>query len=190
MNSFLFGVANNKTSAVVRIAVMLALTVLVQYLTGLAGIQLLTGSVVNLFLILAAILTGIVGGVVVGVVTPFIALLIGINSNIVLVPFIALANALLVVAFAVIFNTDKEKNNIVKLMLTLIFAVLIAAMLKLLFMYFICVDLILPLFLPAAAVTKLSAAWGLVQFFAALIGGGVASALFVSFKNTKLFKKQ
>lgn len=67
---FLFGNASGKASVIVRIAVMAAVTLIVQWLVGLSKIQLLTGSFVNMCLLIAAMTTGIVGGICVGIVTP------------------------------------------------------------------------------------------------------------------------
>lgn len=58
---FLFGNASGKASVIVRIAVMAAVTLIVQWLVGLSKIQLLTGSFVNMCLLIAAMTTGIVG---------------------------------------------------------------------------------------------------------------------------------
>jgi len=93
---FLFGNASGKASVIVRIAVMAAVTLIVQWLVGLSKIQLLTGSFVNMCLLIAAMTTGIVGGICVGIVTPFIALGLGLNPNVLLVPFIAVSNAVYV----------------------------------------------------------------------------------------------
>ena len=60
---FLFGNASGKASVIVRIAVMAAVTLIVQWLVGLSKIQLLTGSFVNMCLLIAAMTTGIVGGI-------------------------------------------------------------------------------------------------------------------------------
>lgn len=187
MNKFLFGNAKNSAMVIARIAIMLALTVLVQYLTGLAKIQLLTGSFVNLFLLLSAMLTGIIGGIIVGIITPFIALLVGLNPNVVLVPFIALGNALYVVVFAFIcllFRTYSAKGW--KYLLTIIVAVAVGAAVKFLFMYLVCVKAIFPLFLPEKQVVALSTAWGVLQLFTALIGGGVAVALSYPLKKLRM----
>ena len=99
---FLFGNASGKASVIVRIAVMAAVTLIVQWLVGLSKIQLLTGSFVNMCLLIAAMTTGIVGGICVGIVTPFIALGLGLNPNVLLVPFIAVSNAVYVVIFGVV----------------------------------------------------------------------------------------
>lgn len=187
MNTFLFGNAKNKAMVVARIGIMAALTVLVQYLTGLAGIQLLTGSFVNLFLLLSTLLTGIVGGMTIGVITPFIALALGLNPNVVLVPFIALSNAAYVVLFAVInkwLRLDAQ-TEIWKKIGVLCAAVVVGAAVKFLLMFFFS-RVLFPLFLAEKMVAKLATAWGVLQLFTALIGGAVAIALYYPLKKAKL----
>ncbi len=188
MNTFLFGNAKSKSMIVARIGIMIAITVLTQFLCGLTGIQLLIGSVVNMFLILSALLVGIVGGVTVGVITPFIALLIGINSNVVLVPFIAIGNALLVVAYALICKLLKlyTQKSIYASIGILAVGVVVSSAVKYLFMYFVCVKLVFPLFLADKLLEKLSQLWGLIQLLAALIGGAVASSLVYPLKRLRL----
>lgn len=188
MNTFLFGNAKSKSMIVARIGIMIAITVLAQFLCGLTGIQLFIGSVVNMFLILSALLVGIVGGVTVGVITPFIALLIGINSNVVLVPFIAIGNALLVVAYALICKLLKlyTQKSIYASIGILAVGVVVSSAVKYLFMYFVCVKLVFPLFLADKLLEKLSQLWGLIQLLAALIGGAVASSLVYPLKRLRL----
>lgn len=180
-NKFLFGQTNgNKTFFITLTASLLALTVACQWLCSLAGIQLLTGAVVNMFLIFSASLVGLIGASCVGLVTPFIALALGINPNVVLVPFIALSNAVLVAIYCLSFLFVAKKpwqNYFYKGI-----GVVIGAIFKFIFMYFVCVKLVLPLFvdaglLPQPALNNLATAWGLVQQWAALIGGAFALCL-------------
>lgn len=186
--TFLFGTAKGKTQIIARIAIMMALTVAVQYLTGLAGIQLLTGSFVNLFLLLSVLLCGLIGGISVGCVTPFIALALGLNPNILLVPFIALSNALYVAAFAFVCKLAKlsTADAVWKKIVILSAGFAIGAVIKFLFMYLICLKLLFPLFLAEAMVTKLAAAWGILQLATASIGGAVATALYFPLCKVKL----
>lgn len=193
--TFLFGSANGKAQIIARIAILMAATVVIQYLTGLigGGIQLLTGSFVNLFLLLSALLCGFVGGVAIGLVTPFIALAVGLNPNIVLVPFIAFSNALLVTAFTLVCFLLKLRDckKVWEQIAVLVSGFLLGALLKFLFMYFICVQLIFLLFvqadiLKAPALTNLAAAWGIMQFATACIGGAVATSLYFPLKKVKL----
>ena len=183
--TYLFGAtAHNKTLLISTIAVLLALTVLAQFLCGLAGIQLLTGSVVNMFLLVASALCGLVGGVSVGLVTPFIALALGINPNAILVPFIALANAIYVAIYSCnkLFNFEKVwLNYLVK-----VGAVVVASFVKFCFMFFVCVKLILPLFMAEPVIAKLGATWGIIQFFAGLLGGVGCILLEVALSSRKI----
>lgn len=82
---------------ITRTAVMIALLVVVQYLTASFG-QYVTGSLVNLILSVSALVIGPVEGVIVAFVSPFFAKLFGIGPAFIqLVPFVALANAVLVI---------------------------------------------------------------------------------------------
>ena len=146
---FLFGNASGKASVIVRIAVMAAVTLIVQWLVGLSKIQLLTGSFVNMCLLIAAMTTGIVGGICVGIVTPFIALGLGLNPNVLLVPFIAVSNAVYVVIFGVVVWLLRVDSGSTKRfwynLLVSAAAIVLAAGLKFAFLYFVGVKWIYPL---------------------------------------------
>ena len=191
MRTFLFGNAKSKAQIIARIAVMLALTLLVQYLTGLAKIQLLTGSFVNMFLLVTAMLCGMIGGITVGLITPFLGywLQIAVLPDFRIVPFIGIANALLVAAFALITLLFKvaERKGILYIVFTVL-AVVIAAAIKFLFMYFVCAKWLFLAFLPAQLAAALAgAAFGVLQLFTALIGGGVATALSIPLRKLSIF---
>ncbi|MDD3832050.1 MAG: hypothetical protein PHW00_05650 [Clostridia bacterium] len=187
---FLFGQTEGKAQIIVRIAIMMGITILIQYLTGLAGIQLLTGSFVNLLLLLSVLLSGMVGGACVGIITPFIALSIGLNPNVLLVPFIALSNAILIVAFSLVCMLLRlsQREAVWQRICVLIVAVIVGALLKYLFMYFVCIKLVFPLLFPAPMVNKLSLAWGLLQLATACIGGAVATALYYPLQKVGLIR--
>lgn len=177
MNKTLFGKANRTVEFLARTGVMLALTIVFQYLLGLTKIQLLVGSFVNFFLFFSVLATGLVGAAIVGLCTPFIAFFIGIAGNILLVPFIAIANIILVVVYALLlklFKVDFDKS--IKEWKNDLFAALsfvVAAVVKFLFMYFIALKLILPLVLEKVG-PQVAVAFGITQLFTALIGGFVA----------------
>jgi len=84
-----------------RTAVLLAMTVAAQLFSGRLG-QAVTGPLVNAMLFISAHVVGPVGGVIIGSVTPWIALAYGIVKAPAapVVPFIMVANALLVLVFA------------------------------------------------------------------------------------------
>ena len=167
---FLFGNASGKASVIVRIAVMAAVTLIVQWLVGLSKIQLLTGSFVNMCLLIAAMTTGIVGGICVGIVTPFIALGLGLNPNVLLVPFIAVSNAVYVVIFGVVVWLLRVDSG----------------GLKFAFLYFVGVKWIYPLLFNVKQMETISVMMGALQWFTALIGGGAALALSYALRPARL----
>ncbi len=190
MNKFLFGNAKNAAMAIARIAIMMALTILMQYLTGLLKIQLLTGSVVNLFLLLSAMLTGLIGGVAVGFITPFIAIPLNLNPHIIAAPFIAFANAAFVAVFCLTIYLLKLKDQNVewKRIAVLVGAIIIAAIVKFLLMYLFA-QVIFPAFFAEQLGQKLEPikiAFGVTQLFTALMGGAVATALYYPLRAAKL----
>lgn len=181
---FLFGNASGKASVIVRIAVMAAVTLIVQWLVGLSKIQLLTGSFVNMCLLIAAMTTGIVGGICVGIVTPFIALGLGLNPNVLLVPFIAVSNAVYVVIFGVVVWLLRVDSGSTKRfwynLLVSAAAIVLAAGLKFAFLYFVGVKWIYPLLFNVKQMETISVMMG------ALIGGGAALALSYALRPARL----
>lgn len=187
---FLFGNASGKASVIVRIAVMAAVTLIVQWLVGLSKIQLLTGSFVNMCLLIAAMTTGIVGGICVGIVTPFIALGLGLNPNVLLVPFIAVSNAVYVVIFGVVVWLLRVDSGSTKRfwynLLVSAAAIVLAAGLKFAFLYFVGVKWIYPLLFNVKQMETISVIMGALQWFTALIGGGAALALSYALRPARL----
>lgn len=156
---------NNKVGFIAKTGIFLALTLVIQYISGLFGQQLLTGSMVNMMLLLCSLYTGLIGAVVVGIFTPFIGFILGFSSNIVLIPFIALSNALYIILFITIRNI---KNNV----LFDIIGVIIGSVVKYLFLSIFVIKLILPLFMTSIP-SKLVMMFGITQLFTALIGGAL-----------------
>ncbi|MEG1520208.1 MAG: hypothetical protein RR458_04395, partial [Clostridia bacterium] len=76
MNKFLFGKAKRTVEFIARVGVMLALTLVLQYVVKLisVGNQLAVGSVVNMMLLFTCMATGVLGGMVVGLCTPFLGM--------------------------------------------------------------------------------------------------------------------
>ena len=183
---FLFGNASGKASVIVRIAVMAAVTLIVQWLVGLSKIQLLTGSFVNMCLLIAAMTTGIVGGICVGI----IALGLGLNPNVLLVPFIAVSNAVYVVIFGVVVWLLRVDSGSTKRfwynLLVSAAAIVLAAGLKFAFLYFVGVKWIYPLLFNVKQMETISVMMGALQWFTALIGGGAALALSYALRPARL----
>ncbi|TYP52466.1 ECF transporter S component [Thermosediminibacter litoriperuensis] len=81
------------TKFLTRTALLLAVTLMVQYLKMP---QLITGSLVNAMLVIASGAVGVFSGITIGLLTPVIALLVGILKFPPMVPFIMAGNALYV----------------------------------------------------------------------------------------------
>ncbi|MBM7582148.1 hypothetical protein JOD02_001005 [Caldicoprobacter guelmensis] len=127
--------------------------------------QYVVGSLVNLCLIVAAVIVGIEGGFIVAVLTPVIAFLQGVLPNPVLVPFVALGNAVIVSLVALLYG----KNRYV--------AMAAGALSKFLVLYITVVHVAIPLFMPntppqAKELLSLKFSWP--QLVTASIGGILA----------------
>ena len=105
---------SNKIKWMVTTAVLLALTVVFQYLRLVFGAQgvspYIIGTLVNVCLIIAAMLVGVWGGVAVGVLAPVIAWLQG-YAQIVMVPWIVAGNIVLVVLYALLVKPEMAKDK-------------------------------------------------------------------------------
>ena len=88
---------NKKVLWITETAVLIALLVVVQFVTKSFG-QLVTGSCVNLLLAVAAIVGGLWCGVTVAAISPFLAWMLGIGPSVIqIVPMIAIGNIVFVV---------------------------------------------------------------------------------------------
>lgn len=155
-------------------AMMLALLVAVQGLTAGLQNQILTGSCVNLILVVTALLVGTWGGAVVAVVSPFVAFLFGIGPKFVeLLPAIAVGNLVLVLLYSLILGGDKKPIWLQAVVWVGAAAAKFGAL------YLLMVKLLVPGLVSAGTVAaaageKLSAQFGILQMVTALIGGAVA----------------
>lgn len=86
---------------ITRTALLLALTIIVQFLKMP---QLITGSAVNAMLIISAGVVGVWSGISIGLLTPIIAFIVGIMGFPVLIPFIMVGNGLYVWLYSCIKN--------------------------------------------------------------------------------------
>ena len=97
---------------ITRTAVLIALTVVLQFITiqfaaGLGpGAQFVTGSVVNFMLIISVMTCGLPTGLTVSIFTPILPTLLGFGPMWPIVPFIAAGNMALVTAWHFIGNRD------------------------------------------------------------------------------------
>lgn len=162
---------NNKAIYITQTAVMLALLIGVQFITRSFG-QFVTGSMVNLILLVSVFIIGIYGGVTIAVLSPILAFLAGIGPAFIqIIPFIAIGNALFVTVAWLI-----SKNYIGKLSakdITISTIGLIAASIsKFLFLWLGLVTIALPLIpgIKEKQAAVIGAAYSWPQLITALIG--------------------
>jgi len=163
---------NNRTVLwITRTAVFIALLIVAQLATASLGNTLITGSLVNLILIVAVMTSGLACGSTAAVISPVLARLIGIGPSWILIPFIMVGNFILVLIWHLIGNR-KTAPRIV----SYIIALIIGAVAKFLFLYIGIVKIAVPfiLKLPAKKAAVISASFSFPQLITASIGGVLA----------------
>jgi len=166
---------NNKGALwITSTAIFIALIVVGQLATTSFGNTLITGSWVNLMLIMAVMTCGFSSGAIVALTSPIFAKLLGIGPLWELIPFIMLGNVILILVWYMIGKMKFSNEHIVR-----VITLTIAAACKCLTLYLGIVKLAIPflLNLPDPQVTKISAMFSIPQLFTALIGGALAVAI-------------
>ncbi len=158
---------------IAQTAVMVALLIVMQSITASLG-QTVTGSVVNLILIVAVMIGGLASGVTVALISPVMAKILGIGPLWGLIPFVALGNIVLVVIWHFIAN-----KTIVNPWVSSVIACVVGAVLKFITLYVGIVKVAIPVILqlPEAQAAVLSTTFSTPQLLTATIGGAVAIAI-------------
>jgi uncharacterized membrane protein len=156
---------------ITRTAVFIAVLVVAQLATAPLGNTLVTGSLVNLILIVSVMTNGPSSGLTVAVLSPILAKLVGIGPFWTIIPFIIIGNAVLVLVWHIIGGAEKP-NKYVSWVISLV----CAAVLKFAVIYFGVVKLAVPVILglPAPKAQIMSAAFSFPQLITATVGGVVA----------------
>ena len=156
---------------ITRTAVLTALLIVMQTVTSAFGNTLVTGSIVNLILIISVMTCGLSTGLTVAVVSPMCAKLLGIGPLWSLIPFIIAGNIILVIIWYFIGNRKIWKKNF-----SYIIALVIAALSKFLILYLGIVQIAIPILLnlPKPQATIISNMFSIPQLFTALLGGILA----------------
>ena len=151
---------------ITQTAIFIALLVSLQAVTRPLG-QFVTGSVVNLILIIAVMTGGLWSGVATGAISPVFAFLFGIGPAFFpVIPFIMVGNVILVVLWYLI-----GRLNIKGWLIPYVIALVAGAGAKFLWLYLGVVQVAVPVFgFPAPMV----AVFGVTQLITAGIGGAVA----------------
>lgn len=155
---------------ITQTAVLIALMAAIQFVTSPLGNTVLTGSLVNLILIISVMLCGYPSGLTVAITSPVIAKLLNIGPLWELIPFIILGNISLITVWHLTENRFRNKKW------RHFLAAIAAAVGKFLILYIGIVVIAVPLLLqlqdPQASV--ISAMFSFPQLITALIGGGLA----------------
>ncbi|MGD9559545.1 MAG: ECF transporter S component [Oscillospiraceae bacterium] len=154
---------------ITRTAIFIALLIAIQAVTQPLG-QYVTGSLVNLILILSTLLGGLFSGVTVALLSPVFAFLLGIGPAMPpVVPVIMLGNLVLVLAWHFIAGKAEGK----KMLAMYPVALVVGAVVKFLVLYLGIVQLVLPfiLKLPEGPTAVLTASFSYPQLITAALGG-------------------
>lgn len=160
---------NKKIRWITQTAVCTALLIVLQMITAPLGNTLVTGSLVNLVLVISVLIGSFSTGATVAVISPIFAKLIGIGPLWSIIPCIILGN-LSLIALWDLFGKRKRKY---------IFAWIAAAAVKFAVLYVGVVRFTIPVLLnlPEKQALVISTAFSLPQLITAGIGGGVALAI-------------
>ncbi|MDR0897384.1 MAG: hypothetical protein LBN04_05965 [Oscillospiraceae bacterium] len=171
---------NRKVLWITQTAVLTALLIVMQAVTASFGNTIVTGSIVNLILIISVMMAGLSSGLTVAVISPICAKLLGIGPLWMLIPFIVVGNIVLVLMWHFLGNRSFAKPLLVHIV-----TLIAAAVGKFLTLYVGIVLIAIPhlLSLPAQQATTISGMFSIPQLFTALIGGGVATVLLPLIKN-------
>ena len=166
---------------ITRTAVFIALLVVWQAVSAPLGNTLITGSIVNLLLIVSVMTCGLASGLTVAAVSSFMAKLLGIGPLWSLIPFMIAGNVTLVLLWHFIGN----RNMGGKRYMAYITALIVAAISKFLVLYIGIVRIAIPILLglpeqQAAAITSI---FSVAQLFTASVGGALAFVLIPRLKK-------
>lgn len=169
-----------KTLWITQTAIFIALLVVLQVATAPLGNTFVTGTIVNMLLIISVMTCGPGTGVVVSIVSPIMAKLLGIGPFWVLIPFIAAGNTVLVLIWHFVGNSKIKRKYI-----AYIAALITAAAGKFFVLYIGIVKVAVPLLmgLPEPQATVISNMFSIPQIITATTGGVLASLILPSLKK-------
>lgn len=173
---------SKKTLWLCRTAVMIAVLVALQFVTKPLG-QFVTGSCVNMVLVVATLCGGLWCGFTVALISPFAAFLVGVGPALIqIVPVISVGNIVLVLVYAFVYK------KLDRAWVRECAAVIAAAVLKFATLYLVVVKLLLPVLgLAEKQVAVMSVMFSWPQLVTALIGGVLG--VVVSIPVKKAMKK-
>ena len=163
-----------------RTAILIALLIIIQAATAPLGNTLVTGSIVNMVLIVAVMTSGFLTGLSVAAVSPVMAKLFNIGPLWGIIPFIAAGNIALIALWHIVANRQFAKQPAPR-----VAALAAAAVAKFAVLYVGIVKIAVPLFLrmPEPQATIISNMFSLPQLFTASVGGVLAMAVYPSLRK-------
>lgn len=169
-----------RTLWITRTAVFIALLIVLQAATASLGNVFITGSIVNMLLVISVMTCGFASGFSVAVISPVIAKLIGIGPLWILIPFIAAGNIMLVLIWHFVGNREVRHSYA-----AYVAALIAAAAAKFFVLYIGIVKIAVPLFLnlPEQQAKVVSNMFSLTQLVTALAGGILAVMILPSLKK-------
>lgn len=165
---------------ITQTAILISLLIVAQAATAPLGNTLITGTLVNLLLILSVMICGLSSGAAVAVISPIIAKFIGIGPLWMLIPFIAAGNTALILFWYFIGNKNAGHKYI-----AYITALVTAAIGKFFVLYIGIVKIAVPLILglPEQQAAVVSHMFSIPQLITALAGGIIAVIILPSLKK-------
>ena len=170
----------SKVRWITQTAIFIALLIVLQMVTAPLGNTLITGSIVNMLLIVSVMSCGPSSSLAVAVISPVVAKFLGIGPLWMLIPFIALGNIILVLVWHFIGN-----RKIVNKYVSYVIALIAAAGAKFAVLYFGIVKIAVPLILglPEPQAGVISGLFSVPQLITASIGGVLAILIFPTLKK-------
>ncbi len=170
----------NKILWITRTAIFTALLIVLQAVTVPLGNVIITGTIVNLLLIVTVMTCGFASGFTVAIISPVIAKFFGIGPLWILIPFIAAGNIVLIFLWYLVGNQKIGHRYIAH-----IAALIVAAIAKFLILYIGIVQIAIPLFLdlPEQQASVISHMFSISQLITALAGGVLAAMILPALKK-------
>lgn len=174
----------NKTYTLTKTAILLALLIVLQIVTKPLS-QTVTGSAVNLILAVSAMFLPLPYCLLIAIVSPVLAFIIGVGPQfLMIVPCISIGNAIYVVSINYLNSKLNSNSKMFKRELMII----VASLLKFIFLFVSVVLIVVPILnLPEAKVKVLSTMFSFPQFINAIIGGCIA-LIIDRYDNVKVSK--
>ncbi|WP_311819668.1 ECF transporter S component [Enterococcus viikkiensis] len=157
---------------ITQTGVLLALVITIQAVTAGLGNTLITGSLVNLILIVAVTTGGLASGIMIALLSPIFAFIFGIGPAFPQIVFcIAFGNSVLVTVWHLVAGVTKKQT-----VTHFLVAAVVGAVAKFGVLYLSIVQFVVPILLklPAPKAAMVSGAFSFPQLITALVGGGLA----------------